>query len=251
LPVTRLDLRAFERLVSESAGFVTSSPTSRVSAASPFSPFALLRSTSAGPHGLRSSSEFWFHCPGRGLPTASLGIRPGCAVAADIAAVATFTLPDLPPLHRPRPRRPLPRRHCCRRFGLEVPTSKSRSDLTVSHGLAGLLRRSPRSRGTLRCCQRRIHGLVASRYRSWGSLRFASSSGWLRHPTPAILRWSVCSRSRERRVLAALFVPFGGFPPSAAVSCHHDRCLPGVRFPRSPDRFVATVTGFDVRVMTT
>jgi hypothetical protein len=107
------------------------------------------------------------------LPTASLGIRPGCAVAADIAAVATFTLPDLPPLHRLRPRRPLPRRHCCRRFGLEVPTSKSRSDLTVSHGLAGLLRRSPRSRGTLRCCQRRIHGLVASRYRSWGSLRFA------------------------------------------------------------------------------
>jgi hypothetical protein len=56
----------------------------------------LLRPTSAGPHGLRSSSEFWFHRPGRGLPTASLGIRPGCAVAADIAAVATFTLPDLP-----------------------------------------------------------------------------------------------------------------------------------------------------------
>jgi hypothetical protein len=51
------------------------------------SPFALLRSTSAGPHRLRSSSEFSFHCPGRGFPTTSLGIRPGCA-------------------HRPR--------HCCR-----------------------------------------------------------------------------------------------------------------------------------------
>jgi len=39
----------------------------------------LLRATSAGPPGLRSSSEVWFHRPGRGFPTTSPGIRPGSA----------------------------------------------------------------------------------------------------------------------------------------------------------------------------
>jgi len=91
-----------------------------------------------------------------------------------------------PPLHRPRPRRPLPRRHCCRRFSREVPTSRSRSDHTDSHGLAGFLRRLPRLHGALHHCWRRIRGLVASRCRSWGSLRFSSSFGWFRHPTLAI-----------------------------------------------------------------
>jgi len=41
-------------------------------------------------------------------------------------------------------------------------------------------------RKPLHHCWRRIRGLVASRCRSWGSLRFLSSSGWLRHPTLAI-----------------------------------------------------------------
>jgi hypothetical protein len=45
------------------------------------------------------------------------------------------------------------------RFGLEVPPSKSRSVLVVSHHLDGFLR----------CCG---CGLVASRCRSWGSSRF-------------------------------------------------------------------------------
>ena len=62
--------------------------------------------------------------------------------------------------------------------------------------------------------------------------------------------WSVCSRSREFRVLAARFIPLKGFPPPAAVPCLHDRCLLDVRFPRSLDRCVATVAGFDVRVST-
>jgi len=60
----------------------------------------------------------------------------------------------------------------------------------------------------------------------------------------------VCSRSREFRVLAARFIPLKGFPPPAAVSCRHDRCPLDVRFPRSLDRFVASVAGFDVRVST-
>lgn len=90
-----------------------------------------------------------------------------------------------------------------------------------------------------------------------GFAAFLASFGWFRHPTRAIFpgfwpakEWSVCSRSREIRVLAALFIPFGGFPPSAAASCLHDRCLRGVRFPRSLDRFVAPVAGFVVRVWT-
>jgi len=115
-----------------------------------------------------------------------LGFVPASLTPADIAAVAVLVNRTSPPLHRPRPRRPLPRRHCCRRFGCEVPTSQSCSDLTDSHGLAGFLRRLARLRGPLHHRWCRIRGLVASRCRSWGSLRFSSSFGWPRHPTLAI-----------------------------------------------------------------
>jgi hypothetical protein len=96
------------------------------------------------------------------------------------------------------------------------PDQKSRSDLVVSHHLAGLLRRLLREENdTLRCLESR--GLVASRYRSWGSPRFQSG-----HPV-----------ARPTIPFPRRYAPLEGFHPIAAVPCHHGPCLPDVHSPRS------------------
>jgi hypothetical protein len=79
LSVTRPDLRAFEQLVAESAVFVTSSPTSWGSAASPSRrAYCYVRRAPAllGFAPLQSPRSI---APVGGFPTASPGIRPGCA----------------------------------------------------------------------------------------------------------------------------------------------------------------------------
>jgi hypothetical protein len=97
--------------------------------------------------------------------------------------------------------------------GPTAPPVQPRSVLVVSHDLDGFLRAKDR-------------GLVASRYRSWGSPRFAetrSHGPWSNHRS---------GRSRAGVSRASLpatpSLPFEEFPPSAAVPCHHGLCLRAV-----------------------
>jgi len=103
-------------------------------------------------------------------------------------------------------KRPLQRRRPAVALAPRVPPSKSRSVLVVSHHLDGFLRSAS--------C-----GLVASRYRSWGSPRF-------RAPRPV-----------EDRDGAALSRGAGPYPskksPPTAVPRHRVRCLLAV-LSRSP-----------------
>jgi hypothetical protein len=96
------------------------------------------------------------------------------------------------------------------------PDQESCSDLVVSHHLAGFLRRLLREENnTFRCLESR--GLVASRYRSWGSPRFRSD-----HPV-----------ARPTFTFPRRYAPLEGFHPIAAVPCLHGPCLPDVHSPRS------------------
>jgi hypothetical protein len=189
-----------------------------------------------------------FQCPDRWLPINSLGIRPGCAP------------------HR---------RHRCRSGSREpdllAPPSTSSPASTPTTTLLPPLR----SRGANLAIPFRPHRFSRSRRLSPPIALLAQSFAPLAQDSRAcciplpilgfatflvVIRvdpaphpghcWSVCSGSREFRVLVARFIPLKGFPPPAAVSCRHDRCLLGVRFPRSLDRFVASVAGFDARVAT-
>jgi len=141
---------------------------------------------------------------------------------------ATKTLPLLgfvtviapPPTHPPRvhsqepelPRTP---------FGPTAPPVQPRSARVVSHHLGGFLRAKDR-------------GLVASRYRSWGSSRFSkpSPSAPLDRTACAARRparrpiWS--SRGEEGLVPATRSLPFEEFPPPTAVPCHHGLFLRAV-----------------------
>lgn len=149
-------------------------------------PFRIATDDQSGPRELRSSPESWFQCPGRWFPTLSLGIRPGCAHHHRHCCRSDAPQPDLsaPPSTSSPASTPAPTLLSSLRSGganLPIPFrphrfSRSRR-LTPPIGLlaqasAPLLAR--------------IRGLVASRCRSWGSLRFSPSSGWLRHPTLAI-----------------------------------------------------------------
>jgi len=69
-------------------------------------------------------------------------------------------------------------------------------------------------------CHRWSRGLVASRCRSWGSLRFG----------PRSPRW--LSPSGAGILPAARFTPFGEVPPLVAAPRHRGRCLRAVRSTR-------------------
>jgi hypothetical protein len=118
----------------------------------------------------------------------------------------------LSPLHRPPVAASTPALDPkVARFGLEVPPSKSRSVLVVSHHLDGFLR----------CCGR---GLVASRCRSWGSSCFWPESPAIKPVEP-------------RDVPTMQDLPLEEFP-STAVPRRRGRCpravgsRPPVRRPR-------------------
>jgi hypothetical protein len=191
-------------------------------------PSVLLRPTSTGPRELRSSPEFLFQCPGRWFPTLSLGIRPGFAHHC---------------------------RHCCRSGTREPDLSAPPSTSSPASTPAPTLLPSLRLRGTNLTILFRPHRFSRSRRlsppigpitRAFAPLLTQDSRACC-IPLPIlgfaafliVVRvapaphtgqcWSVCSRSRERRVLAARFIPLKGFPSSAAVSCRHDRCLHGFR----------------------
>jgi len=85
-------------------------------------------------------------------------------------------------------------------LGSRRPASKSRSVLVVSHHLDGFLRA-------------RSRGLVASRCRSWGSLRFR-----------AVRVWSAEAGTAKRTFPAARFTPLEGDSPVAAAPRHRGRC---------------------------
>jgi len=190
-----------------------------------------------------------FQCPGRWLPTNSLGIRPGSA-------------------HH--------RRHCCRSDAREPDLSAPPSTSSPASTPAVTLLPSLRSRGANLAIPFRPHRFSRSRRLTPPIALLAQAFAPLLAQDsracciplpilgfavfPVVIRvapaphtghcWSVCSRSREFRIPAARFIPLKGFPPPAAVSCRHDRCLLDVRFPRSLDRLVASVAGFDARIPT-
>jgi hypothetical protein len=110
--------------------------------------------------------------------------------------------------------RPLPTASRCSRPVAVAPRSHgadgttrpaSRSDLVVSHHLAGLLRAKDR-------------GLVASRCRSWGSPRCS-------RPAPSAPTFDTARAPTgcggEAGQLPATLRPFEEFPPLPAVRCHH------------------------------
>jgi hypothetical protein len=95
----------------------------------------------------------------------------------------------------------------------------SRSALVVSHHLDGFLRAKDR-------------GLVASRYRSWGSPRFTETCS--HDPTPTARVGGPPEAARRTGARQASFPatlrPFEEFPSFAAVRCHHRLlCLRAVR----------------------
>jgi hypothetical protein len=187
-----------------------------------------------------------FKCPDRWFPTLSLGIRPGCAFR---------------------------RRHRCRSVGRQPYLSAPPSTCSPASTPAPALLPSLRSRSATFAIPFRPHRFARSRrfsppiapFTELCAITGAGFAGLLHpaadpgvrcvsfvmrvEPSPHTGRfWSVCRWSRESRFPAARFIPFGGCPPPAAVSCRHDRCLPGVRFPRGLDRGVAAVASVDVRV---
>jgi len=109
-------------------------------------------------------------------PLLGFGFRP---------SIDMTTARPLPTGAHPRGRRPT--------FGSGIPAPESRSDLAVSHRLAGFLR-------AMTC------GLVASRCRSWGSPRFGP------HPTEAR-----CLPPRDASTLRR-------GPPPSAVPGHPGPC---------------------------
>ena len=133
-----------------------------------------------------------------------------------------------PPLHRPAPRRPLPRPVLPpAASGSEKPLRTSRADLVVSHHLAGFLRRSPRLQGCrpiLRWSGSR--GLVASRCRSWGSSYFSSMRRVISYGAPRCQVSTIYSHDVDG--FPTTLLPLEGCSPLAAAPCHHGRCPPGV-----------------------
>jgi hypothetical protein len=212
-------------------------------------PFVLLRPTSTGPRELRSSSEFLFQGPGRWFPTLSLGIRPGCSFR---------------------------RRHRCRSAGVQpdlfrpsidlFPGVHSRADIAALASVTKCQLRDPVPTSPFRTVPP-VFSADCSTCVELCAIAGAGFAGLL-HPAAdpgvrcvsCVFRvtltpqtghcWSTCSQAREDRFPAARFIPPEEFPPPAAVSRRRDRCPRGVCFPQSPNRLVASVAGFDARVLT-
>jgi len=147
--------------------------------------------------------------PGGWLTTTSPGIR---------RAVRPVPFIDiLPGVRFPR---------CCHRFGTRLPPD-SRSDLTVSHGLAGFLRR-------------RTRGLVASRCRSWGSTRFHRAIGWLPAPSDSAIAGRFRCRSPRSGLPRIVFRTPRRTPPSRSRTVS-PRPLPSRTSPFPPSPTVPTL----------
>jgi len=248
LSVTRRVLEGLPMLVSEPTSPIlpTLPPPKPSPSALPSSCSTLPPLASPGLPGLRSSPELFvvsirtgFHQP------PLLGFAPIRGPRHRHHCRSVAIEPDLPPLHRPRPRRPLPRKHCCLRFGarvsrlaLPVPTSWFRTTAPVCS--------ADRSVFQDLCADsrlRRIRGLVASRCRSWGSSRFALRPGGVGslHRRPLL---DVCTcRSRGCLLLAMRSYPSKDSPRSRPYCVSAADSLLMFTFPQHPPHPNDTVTG--------